>query len=207
MAKSKIRIGILGSGSMGAEHANAYRAIENIEVASVVSRSQQRAKAVAQVCGAKPITDASALLNDQSIDAIDVCLPSVIHSKFVIPALAEGKHVFSETPFALELAEAESMIHAARKFDRVLLVGLLIRSIAQYEYVRRVADSGEHGKILSLTTYRLDSYLRTDDIGHKEHYSDPSTELMTFDFDFIQWILGAPTRLSATAVKTDRGAP
>jgi len=55
MSKSRIRIGILGSGSMGAEHANAYRAIENIDVVGVFSRSQQRAEAVAQVCGAKPI--------------------------------------------------------------------------------------------------------------------------------------------------------
>jgi predicted dehydrogenase len=52
----------------------------------------------------------------------------------------------------------------------------------------------------------LGSYLRRDAPDHKSHYGDPSTELMTFDFDFIQWLMGRPDRLSASAVSTPKGA-
>jgi predicted dehydrogenase len=207
MPQATIRIGIVGAGTMGSAHADAYRAIQGVKIVGVFSRNRQRAEIAARICDAAAVTDPSALLDDPMIDAIDICVPSANHSQFVIPALAAGKHVFCETPFALQLADADAMIEAARKSNRILLVGLLMRSVAQYEHVHRVAASGECGKLLSLATYRLGSYLRPGGIDHKEHYSDPSTELMTFDFDFVHWLMGAPDRVSASAVNTERGTP
>ena len=55
------------------------------------------------------------------------------------------------------------------------------------------------------TAYRLGSYLRADAPDYKEHYSEPSTELMTFDFDFVQWLLGRPVRVTAAAAGSARG--
>ena len=126
---------------------------------------------------------------------------------FVVPALTAGKHVFCETPMALGLDEARQMRDAARRADRLLQVGLLMRSLGAYEHIKTTASSGEHGRLLSLTTWRLGSYLHPDAPDHKAHYGDPSTELMTFDFDFIQWLMGPPTRLSASAALTRQGSP
>jgi predicted dehydrogenase len=53
---------------MGAEHAAAYRAIENTEVVGVCSRSRGRSEATAQICRAKPVTDPFALLDDRSVN-------------------------------------------------------------------------------------------------------------------------------------------
>jgi predicted dehydrogenase len=47
MPKSKIRVGILGAGSMGSEHATAYRAVAGVEVAGVFSRTRERAETLA----------------------------------------------------------------------------------------------------------------------------------------------------------------
>jgi UDP-N-acetylglucosamine 3-dehydrogenase len=207
MSDSKVKVGILGAGAMGSEHAGCFRAIEGTEVVGVFSRNRERAAACAQICGAKPASDPLALINDPSIDAIDVCVPSANHREFVVAALMQGKHVFCETPFALKLDDAEAMIEAAKKSGKILMVGLLMRSAAHYEHIHRLAASGELGRILSVVTYRLGSYLRAGAPDHKEHYSDPSTELMTFDFDFVQWLLGKPRRLTATAVNTDNGVP
>jgi len=52
---------------------------------------------------------------------------------------------------------------------------------------------------VSLTAHRLGSYLRADSPDHKAHYSDPTTELMTFDLDFIGWVMGAPAEVVARA--------
>lgn len=207
MSKSKIRIGILGAGSMGSEHAAAYSAVEDVEIVAVFSRMRDRAETLAQTYQAKPFTDPFGLINDSSIDAINVCVPSADHTQFVIAALQAGKHVFCETPFALRMEDGEAMVTASRKSGRILLVGLLMRSVAEYEYVHRAAASGEHGKLLSVMTYRLGSYLRVGGFDRKEHYTDPSTELMTVDFDFVQWVMGAPIRVTASAVNTDRGTP
>jgi UDP-N-acetylglucosamine 3-dehydrogenase len=192
---------------MGAEHAFSYGSIDTVEIAGVSSRNLARAEAIAQHSSAKAVTGAFALIDNPAIDAIDVCVPSINHREYVVAALRRGKHVFCETPFALRLEDADAMIEAARASKKVLLVGLLIRSIAAYEHVHQIAGSAELGKVLSVTTYRLGSYLRADAPDHKEHYSELSTELMTFDFDFVQWLLGRPARITAAAAGSVRGGP
>ena len=82
------------------------------------------------------------------------------------------------------------MRDAARKAGRLLQVGLLCRSIATYRHIKEVADAGMHGRLLSLATWRLGSYLHPDAPDHKPHYGDPTTELMTFDLDFANWVMG-----------------
>lgn len=207
MADGKLRIGILGAGAMGAAHAAVYAAMADVQVVGVFARDRVRAGSVAALCGAEPVTDAAALVRNPDVDAIDVCLPTQIHHDFVIPALEHGKHVFCETPLALRLEVARAMLAAARHADRRLQVGLLMRSVAPYEHIKAATSSAAYGRLLSLTTYRLGSYLRLGADDHKSHYSDPSTELMTFDFDFTQWLMGPPARLSASATPTIQGGP
>jgi predicted dehydrogenase len=202
-----LRVGIVGAGAMGAEHAFVLGEMADVEVVGVFSRSEARAAAVAESCGAAAYTDAAALIERDTVDAICVCTPSTDHAPFVLAALAAGKHVFCETPLALRLDEARRMRDAARAAGRLLQVGLLMRSVAPYAHVKALAASGARGRLLSLTTWRLGSYLRPGSPEHEPHYSDPSTELMTFDFDFANWLLGRPAWLAASAAGEARGGP
>ena len=182
MEHGRIRIALLGAGAMGCAHAAAYDTLSDVEVIEVPARDDERVRA---------------LFEDRNVDAIDVCLPSAEHAAVVIAALEHGKHVFCETPMALGLEEARAMVAAARRADRLLQVGLLVRSIAPYRHIKEMAAAGTHGRLLSLSTWRLGSYLRPDAPDHKAHYGDPTTELMTFDFDFAGWLMGRPAQLSA----------
>lgn len=179
-----LRVGILGSGAMGKVHAGAYDAIDGVTVVGMLSGKEVRA-------------GIDALL--ASVDAVDVCLPSAVHRAYVERALAAGKHVFCETPLALTMQDALAMREAARRAGHLLQVGLLMRSVDPYRAVKDAVVSGKHGRLLSLSTWRLGSYLHPDTPDHKAHYGDPTTELMTFDLDFIQWVMGGPTRVSANA--------
>jgi UDP-N-acetylglucosamine 3-dehydrogenase len=125
----------------------------------------------------------------------------------VIAALEAGKHVFCESPLALDIEQAQRMRDTARRAGRLLQVGLLMRSVSAYGHVEAVAQSGEHGRLLSVTTWRLGSYLQADAPDRKAHYGDPSTELMTFDFDFVHWLMGQPQSLSASAARAPDGRP
>ena len=196
-----VRVGLLGAGAMGAEHAYCYGLIDGAQVAGVFSRDLARATAVANHGEARAVSDPTSLIDDPTIDAIDVCLPSAVHAPFVVRALEGGKHVFCETPLALDMAEAQRMRDAARQSGRLLQVGLLCRSIGACLLARRAVDTGEYGHLLSLRTSRYGSYLRAGALDHKDHYSDPSTELMTFDFDLAGWLMGRPDRLAASAVR------
>ena len=204
---AELRIALLGAGSMGAVHAAAYANMPDVSVVGVFSRDPARAAAVAAICKALPVADAGQLIQRADIDAIDVCLPSANHHDVVVPALEAGKHVFCESPLALDLDQAERMRDAARRAGRLLQVGLLMRSVGAYGHVEAVARSGEHGRLLSVTTWRLGSYLHAEAPDRKAHYGDPSTELMTFDFDFVLWLMGQPQSLSASAARLPDGRP
>jgi UDP-N-acetylglucosamine 3-dehydrogenase len=152
-----VRIAILGAGSMGTTHAAAYTTMPEVSVVGVFSRDMARAAAVAAICKAPPFTDVAALIQRADVDAIDVCLPSASHCDVVLPALEAGKHVFCESPLALDLEQARRMRDAARRKGRLLQVGLLMRSVSAYGHVEAVARSGEHGRLLSVATWRLGS--------------------------------------------------
>jgi predicted dehydrogenase len=175
----RLRLGILGAGAMGRIHGAAYAGMPDVALVGTFTR------------------DAERLLDDPSVDAVDICTPTPAHARLAIAALGRGKHVFCETPMALVLDEARAMRDAARKAGRLLQVGLLSRSIASYRHVKEVAEAGRHGRLLNLTTWRLGSYLHPDAPDHKAHYGDPTTELMTFDLDFANWLIGRPARISA----------
>ena len=64
-----IRIGLLGAGAMGAEHAWCYGQIEGVELAGVYSRDPAKAGALAQPSGARVCADAGDLIGDPAIDA------------------------------------------------------------------------------------------------------------------------------------------
>ena len=197
MERTKTRLGILGAGAMGAMHAAAYATMADVEVVGVFARDVEKARSVAALCKASTVIDARTLIEDDRVDAIDICLPSPIHPQFAIAALDRGKHVFCETPMALTMDEALAMREAARKADRLLQIGLLMRSIDAYRHVRAAVETGDKGRLLGLSTWRLGSYLRSDTPDHKSHYGDPTTELMTFDFDVANWLMGRPTQLMA----------
>ncbi len=179
MDRRNLRLGILGAGAMGRMHAAAYAQMPDVELVGTFTR------------------DADRLLADPTVDAVDICLPTPLHARFAVAALERGKHVFCETPMALVLDEALAMRDAARQAGRLLQVGLLCRSIATYRHIKEVGQAGTHGRLLSLATWRLGSYLHPEAPDHKAHYGDPTTELMTFDFDFATWVMGRPARLSA----------
>lgn len=192
---------------MGHVHAQAYQNIPNVEVVYIYGRTLKKAEELAQAIGATPTTNITEILADQTIEAVDVCVPSPAHHEFVIPALEAGKHVFCETPFALTLENAEAMQKAARDNNRLLLVGLLMRSIGGYRYIKKAVDAGELGELRAIYAYRLGSYLRPNSPEHTAHYGDPTTELMTFDYDFLNWLMGLEGVLSARATFLSDGLP
>lgn len=192
---------------MGVMHARAYHGIAGVEIAAIYGRTVSKVSPVAESVSSPATTDLHQLLDDPTIEAMDVCLPSNVHREFVVTALNAGKHVFCETPFALTEEDAEAMIGAARSNDRLLLVGLLMRSVSEYQHIQRAVVSGELGRPLAVYAYRLGSYLRRESSEFKEHYGDPTTELMTFDFDVLNWLFGLPNDVYAAATGYPEGIP
>jgi shikimate 5-dehydrogenase len=94
MQHGRTRIALLGAGAMARAHAAAYATLAAVELIEVPARDDARVRR---------------MFEDRDVDAIDICLPSAVHARFAIPALEHGKHVFCETPMALDLDEARAM--------------------------------------------------------------------------------------------------
>jgi UDP-N-acetylglucosamine 3-dehydrogenase len=109
-----MRIGILGAGWTGSTHAEAYLKMTDVEIAGIVGRQEAKVTQLANSLGIPGLTDPWRILDDDTVDAVDICYPTFVHREYVTSALQRGKHVLCETPLALILEDADAMIAAAR---------------------------------------------------------------------------------------------
>ena len=100
--KPKIRIALIGSGFSATFHIENYKRVHGIEVefAGVFSRDNQKAKDFAQNHQINKVYNTlEDLLQDETIDMVDICTPNALHEKFVVKVLESNKHVAVEKPF------------------------------------------------------------------------------------------------------------
>jgi len=141
-----LRIGVLGAARI-TERAllQPARAVSSVTVAAVAARDPAQADAYAQRHGI-PVTHPSydALLADPDVDAVYVPLPNALHAPWTLRAIAAGKHVLCEKPFASNAAEAADVAVAARES------GLVVMEAMHYRYhplVRQMASLVRSGAI------------------------------------------------------------
>src|SRR5690349_10652880 len=109
-----LRIGVAGVGFGATVHIPAFQS-EGVEVAAVFSRRRERAQEAADKYGIDHVfTDYDKMLAMNGLDAISVVTPPPLHHSMSLAALAAGKHVICEKPFALNQGEALEMWRAAR---------------------------------------------------------------------------------------------
>jgi predicted dehydrogenase len=145
---TSIRWGLLGAGWIATRAlAPAMHAANDTIVQAVASRDAKRSEAL------NPITiheSYEALINDPLVDAVYISLPNHLHCKWTVAALNAGKHVLCEKPFAMNTAEVEIMIQAARDNDRLLVEAVWSRwhprMIRMLDYVK----AGNIGDIVSI---------------------------------------------------------
>lgn len=116
-----VRVGVVGYGHLGAHHARALHRIEGAALAGVFDPSPDaRARAAAEL-GVPTFDRLEALL--EQVEAVAIAAPTVAHAALAEQALAHGAHVLVEKPIAASVADGETMIRAARRAGRALLVG------------------------------------------------------------------------------------
>lgn len=119
------RIGIIGGGWPGGQHARGYLQAGGFKVVAVADLiPERRKKMIAEFQIAREYADAADLLKDAEVDAVSICLPNHLHAPVTLAAIKAGKHVLCERPPALSAAEAKKMQAAAAKYNRVLLYAL-----------------------------------------------------------------------------------
>ncbi len=189
-----MRIGILGTG-FGKRHAEIYKAFPDVEVVGIAGRNKQKTEEIARALDIRGYTDPNELIGQADIAAIDVCLPTGIHSEYVTAALTQGKHVFCETPLAYTLAEAEQMSQVAASCNKLLLVALFGRFVSDYSFIQEYIEEGNLGKPRVLFANR-----RTPAIWGNGWNENFILDLMLHDIDYAYWLLGKPLAVTSRAL-------
>ena len=108
-----VRLGIIGCGVIGKQHAAAAKEVEGVELVAVADLIADTAEAVAGEYGAeKWYDDGMKLLGDDDIEAVVVALPTCGRLGLVLEAFKRGKHVLDEKPVAMNAGDVRKMIAA-----------------------------------------------------------------------------------------------
>jgi predicted dehydrogenase len=175
-----------------------------VEIAGIVGRQETKVTQVANSLGIPGLTDRWRILDDDTVDAVDICYPTFVHREYVTSALQRGKHVLCETPLALTLEDADAMIAAARSNGKLLLVALVMRFVDAYTYIYDTVRAGDLGKPLVACTTRL-AASRDRSRRPSAEFGEPVVELMIHDFDCLNWLLGKPIAVSSTGLMGPTG--
>jgi predicted dehydrogenase len=137
------RVGIIGTGWGARVQAPAFREA-GLEVVSIAGHSADRTRRVAGELGLEAFDDWRALVAS-NIDLVTIVTPPSEHLSMAAAALDAGKHVLSEKPMALNVAEAEQLVAAARRHpDQLALIDHELRFLPSFRAAReRIGELGE----------------------------------------------------------------
>jgi predicted dehydrogenase len=151
----KIRWGIAGTGGISTAFVRDLALLPDAEVVAVGSRTQASADAFADSF-AIPHRHVGyeALAADPDVDAIYVGVPHTGHLEAALAAVAGGKAVLCEKPFALNAAQAETMISAARAAGTFLMEAMWVRFLPHFVQLRTLLAEGRIGRVQSIVADR-----------------------------------------------------
>lgn len=122
MSEKLIRVAVVGVGGFGRNHVRVWRELEGAELVGVIDTNAERAREVATEFGTKVIPDLDALTAEH-VDAVSLAVPTKQHAAAGCRLLDLGMDVLVEKPMAASLEEADRLIAAAKRSDRVLQIG------------------------------------------------------------------------------------
>ena len=148
-----LRFGIAGIGNIGHLHATAIAAAENAELAAVSGRTAEHVEAAERKLGVPAYTDWRRLIDDPTIDVINVCTPSGTHMEIAVAAASAGKHVIVEKPLDITLARTDAIIRAAADANVKLACIFPARFKPGARRLKTAVDAGRLGRLALCDAY------------------------------------------------------
>ncbi len=212
-----VGVGIVGLGFMGMTHFHAISRLRGARVAAICTRdAAKRAGDWRGIRGnfgpSGERVDLShvhtharieSLLADETVDLVDICLPTAMHSAVSVAALDAGKHLLVEKPIALSVADARAMLAAARRAGRLLMVAHVLPFVPEYAFVRKAVAGNRYGRLLGARFERIicpPAWWKSADLARS---GGPAIDLHIHDAHFVSLLCGRPKRVSSRGVLRD----
>lgn len=183
MKRRPVTTAVVGCGSWGRNHVRNLSGLS--ELAVCCDRDEERLSETGERHpDVRTTTDYAEVLEDTRVEAVAVVTPSSRHAEMAIRALEAGKHVFVEKPLALSVEDAERVLEAADRADRVLMVGHIMEYHPGVEKMKELVDAGELGDTQYLYSQRVNlGTVRSDETA--------LWSLAPHDVSMMNWLVGA----------------
>src|SRR5438105_7303030 len=198
-AERPLRVGVVGVGVMGSNHARVFAGLPGTELVGVADPDRKQAEFVARTLGCAAVADVRELL-ERDVDAVTIAAPTHLHRDIALKCIARGVHVMVEKPIASSVDEGREIISAARRAGMTLMVGHVERFNPAVEAIKE-AILGED--ILSIAITRVGPFPpRMSNVG-------VVIDLAVHDIDLIRWFTDSdivevqPQLSSAVAERED----
>src|SRR5512138_1916275 len=148
-----LRVGIIGVGMMGADHAERIaRRTANATLVAVSDPDQARSQELAaRFDGVRSIPDPLDLVADPEVDAVLIASPGFVHEDQLLACIQHAKPVLCETPMTMDSESSLRVLEAERAAGRPLIqVGFMRRFDPEYAQMMQMLDSGQFGRTLLL---------------------------------------------------------
>ena len=143
---ARMKVGIIGAGSIANLHARGYEKDDRAEIIAVCDRDEDRAIQRALDWGAHSYyTDYKELLRHPGLDAVEILTPHHLHATQILAALDAGLHVSVERPIALTVEEANKVVAASDASDRIVQIYEPCLFYKPLLDARNLIDAGEIG--------------------------------------------------------------
>ena len=191
-----IKTAVIGVGSMGRNHARVYTELAEAELLAVADASQEQADNIGEKYGVKAYNDYREMLEREQPEAVSIAVPTAMHEEVATVAMQAGAHILIEKPIASTVDEGERLIALARKLERKLMVGHIVRFNPAIQALKEKLMANELGRIFQILCRRVGPFpARIRDVG-------VIIDLAPHDIDIMRYLTGAePTRVFAELEK------
>jgi len=117
-----LRVGVIGVGVMGSNHARVLAEMPGVRLAGVADPDRKQAHFVGTTLGCPAVSTVEELL-ERGVDAVSIAAPTHLHRTIALACIERGVHVLVEKPIASSVAEGEDIIVAARRAGLTLMIG------------------------------------------------------------------------------------
>jgi len=198
----KLRVAVVGCGGISEVHLRVLQNFPDVEVVAGVDIKPERLDVMRDKFGIKKLyEDWRDMLKEVKPDAVDVCTPNGVHAPATIDALKAGCHVITEKPMAMNPAECEAMIKAAKDAGKVLVVGFQFRYHPATQMLVRAREAGKFGNIMFVKcqALRRRGIPNWGVFGRKEEQgSGPMIDIGVHVIEMAHYAIGRPKPVAAT---------
>ena len=191
MAKERLRVALIGAGTMGRWYAQCFAEYDGSEPVAVCDLEAAKAEALAREWGwGRAYADIGEMLEREELDAVAVATPDRFHREPVVACLEAGKHVLCEKPLATTLEDGLAMKEAVGRSGRELMVNFGNRQRSRVQMLRKlvVEDEavGEVGNVYAELNERIG---KTDELAWAADTS-PIWFLLGHCVDTVRFVTG-----------------